>query len=127
MLPEIFLTNQFNQRFEDYFGFKPAIWHSKITKKNKRIIWQNIINGKIKLVVGARSSLFLPFKNLGLIVVDEEHDSSYKQDEGIRYNARDMAISRASIENIPSFTFNLYSIIRNIIIMLKIKNIILQN
>ena len=101
LLPEIFLTNQFNQRFEDYFGFKPAVWHSKITKKNKRIIWKNIINGEIKLVVGARSSLFLPFKNLGLIVVDEEHDSSYKQDEGIRYNARDMAISRASIENIP--------------------------
>ena len=101
LLPEIFLTNQFNQRFEDYFGFKPAIWHSQITKKNKRIIWKNIINGEIKLVVGARSSLFLPFKNLGLIVVDEEHDSSYKQDEGIRYNARDMAISRASIENIP--------------------------
>jgi len=100
LLPEIFLTNQFNKRFEDYFGFKPAIWHSKITKKNRKIIWQNIMNGKIKLVVGARSSLFLPFKNLGLIVVDEEHDSSYKQDEGIRYNARDMAIYRASIENI---------------------------
>ena len=101
LLPEIFLTNQFNQRFEEYFGFKPAIWHSKITKKNRRIIWQNIMNGKIKLIIGARSSLFLPFKNLGLIVVDEEHDSSYKQDEGIRYNARDMAISRAFIENIP--------------------------
>ncbi len=101
LLPEIFLTNQFEQRFEDYFGFKPSIWHSKITKKNKKIIWQNIINNKIKLVVGARSSLFLPFKKLGLIVVDEEHDSSYKQDEGLRYNARDMAISRASIEDIP--------------------------
>ena len=101
LLPEIFLTNQFNKRFEDYFGFKPAIWHSKITKKNKRILWQNISNGNIKLVIGARSSLFLPFKKLGLIVVDEEHDSSYKQDEGIRYNARDMAISRASIEDIP--------------------------
>jgi len=101
LLPEIFLTNQFDKRFEDYFGFKPAVWHSKITKKNRKIIWQNIINEKIKLVVGARSSLFLPFKNLGLIVVDEEHDTSYKQDEGIRYNARDMAISRASIENIP--------------------------
>ena len=101
LLPEIFLTSQFNKRFEDYFGFKPAVWHSKITKKNRRTMWQNIMNGKIKLVVGARSSLFLPFKNLGLIVVDEEHDSSYKQDEGIRYNARDMAIYRASIENIP--------------------------
>jgi len=101
MLPEIFLTKQFNKRLEEYFGFEPSIWHSKITKKNRRVMWQNIINGKIKLVLGARSSLFLPFKNLGLIVVDEEHDSSYKQDEGIRYNARDMAISRASIENIP--------------------------
>ena len=101
LLPEIFLTNQFNQRFEDYFGFKPAVWHSKISKKNRRIIWQNILNGKIKLILGARSSLFLPFKNLGVIVVDEEHDASYKQDEGIRYNARDMAISRASIEKIP--------------------------
>ena len=101
LLPEIFLTNQFEQRFEDYFGFKPSIWHSKITKKNKKIIWQNIVNNKIKLVVGARSSLFLPFKKLGLIIVDEEHDSSYKQDEGLRYNARDMAISRASIEDIP--------------------------
>ena len=101
LLPEIFLTNQFSQRFEDYFGFKPAIWHSKITKKNRRIIWQSIANDKLKLVVGARSSLFLPFKNLGIIVVDEEHDSSYKQDEGIRYNARDMAISRASMENVP--------------------------
>ena len=101
LLPEIFLTNQFNKRFEDYFGFKPSIWHSKITKKNKRIIWQNINTGKLGLVVGARSSLFLPFKNLGLIVVDEEHDNSYKQDEGIRYNARDMAISRGSFENVP--------------------------
>ena len=101
MLPEIFLTNQFHQRFVDYFGFEPALWHSKVTKKNKKIIWHNILNNKIKLVVGARSSLFLPFNNLGLIVVDEEHDNSYKQDEGLRYNARDMAISRGSIENIP--------------------------
>ncbi len=100
LLPEIFLTNQFNKRFEDFFGFKPPVWHSKITKKNRKYIWQNIINGNIKLVLGVRSSLFLPFKNLGLIVVDEEHDSSYKQDDGIRYNARDMAISRASKENI---------------------------
>ena len=101
MLPEIFLTSQFNKRVEDYFGFKPAVWHSKISKKNRKLIWHNVMSGKIKLIVGVRSSLFLPFKNLGLIVVDEEHDSSYKQDEGIRYNARDMAIYRASIENIP--------------------------
>ena len=101
LLPEIFLTNQFKKRFEDFFGFTPAVWHSKITPKNKRIIWQNIVKNKIKLVIGARSALLLPYKNLGLIVVDEEHDSSYKQDEGTIYNARDMAISRASIENIP--------------------------
>ena len=101
LLPEIFLTNQFKKRFEDFFGFTPAVWHSRITPKNKRIIWQGILNGKIKLVVGARSALLLPYKNLGIIIVDEEHDSSYKQDEGTIYNARDMAISRASFENIP--------------------------
>ena len=101
LLPEIFLTNEFKLRFVDFFGFEPAIWHSKITPKNKRIIWKGIINNKIKLVVGARSSLFLPFKNLGIIVVDEEHDSSYKQDEGVIYHARDMAITRASFEKIP--------------------------
>jgi primosomal protein N' (replication factor Y) (superfamily II helicase) len=101
LLPEIFLTNEFKFRFEDFFGYEPAIWHSKITPKNKRIIWKGIIEDKIKLIVGARSSLLLPFKNLGLIVVDEEHDVSYKQDEGVIYNARDMAISRASFEKIP--------------------------
>ena len=101
LLPEIFLTNEFKSRFIDFFGFEPAIWHSKITPKNKRIIWKGIINDKIKLVVGARSSLLLPFKNLGIIIVDEEHDSSYKQDEGVIYHARDMAISRASFEKIP--------------------------
>ena len=101
LLPEIFLTNEFKSRFTDFFGFEPAIWHSKITPKNKRIIWKGIISNKIKLVVGARSSLLLPFKNLGIIVVDEEHDSSYKQDDGVIYHARDMAISRASFEKIP--------------------------
>ena len=101
LLPEIFLTNEFKSRFVDFFGFEPAIWHSKITPKNKRIIWKGIISNKIKLVVGARSSLLLPFKNLGVIIVDEEHDTSYKQDEGVIYHARDMAISRASFEKIP--------------------------
>ena len=101
MLPEIGLTNQFEKKFIEFFGFKPAIWHSAITKKNKEIIWSGILNGQINVVIGARSSLFLPFKKLGLIVVDEEHDQSYKQDEGVIYNARDMAISRASFENIP--------------------------
>ena len=101
LLPEIFLTNQFKDRFTEYFGFNPAIWHSKITLKNKRNIWQGIISNKVKLVIGARSSLLLPFKNLGIIIVDEEHDPSYKQDESLIYHARDMAISRASFENIP--------------------------
>ena len=101
MLPEIGLTSQFEKKFFEFFGFRPAIWHSGITKKNKEIIWSGIISGKIKVVIGARSSLFLPFKNLGLIIVDEEHDQSYKQDEGVIYNARDMAISRASFENVP--------------------------
>ena len=101
LLPEIFLTNDFKSRFEEYFGFAPAVWHSKITPKQKRVIWKGVINDKIKILVGARSALLLPFKKLGVIIVDEEHDSSYKQDEGVIYNARDMAISRASFEKIP--------------------------
>ena len=101
LLPEIFLTNDFKSRFEEYFGFAPAVWHSKITPKQKRVIWKGVINNKIKILVGARSALLLPFKKLGIIIVDEEHDSSYKQDEGVIYNARDMAISRASFEKIP--------------------------
>ncbi len=101
LLPEIFLTNDFKSRFEDFFGFQPAIWHSKITPKQKRIIWKGLIGNKIKILVGARSALLLPFKKLGIIIVDEEHDASYKQDEGVIYNARDMAISRAYFENIP--------------------------
>jgi len=101
LLPEIFLTNQFKDRFEEFFGFLPAIWHSKIGIKSKRKIWQGVMSNNLKLVIGARSSLILPFKKLGLIVLDEEHDPSYKQDEGIIYHARDMAIARASFENIP--------------------------
>ena len=101
LLPEIGLTSEFEKKFIEFFGFKPAIWHSGITKKNKKIIWSGLASKKIKVVIGARSSLFLPFKKLGLIVVDEEHDQSYKQDEGVIYNARDMAVSRASFENIP--------------------------
>tara|TARA_Y100000590_G_scaffold106761_1_gene121483 strand:- start:68 stop:2026 length:1959 start_codon:yes stop_codon:yes gene_type:complete len=101
LLPEIALTDQFRRRFKEFFGSDPAVWHSKTTKKNKSIIWKGVIENKIKIVIGARSSLFLPFKNLGIIIVDEEHDSSYKQDEGVSYNARDMAITRASLEKIP--------------------------
>ena len=101
LLPEIGLTGQFEQKFLEYFGFKPAVWHSGISKKKKELIWSGISNGEIKIIIGARSSLFLPFKKLGIIIVDEEHDQSFKQDEGITYNARDMAISRASFENVP--------------------------
>ena len=101
LLPEIFLTNQFKDRFQEYFGFEPAIWHSGITPKNKKEIWHGVISNNIKLIIGARSSLLLPFKELGIIIVDEEHDSSYKQSDRIIYNARDMAISRASYANIP--------------------------
>jgi len=101
LLPEIALTNQFSERFKEFFNTEPAVWHSGTSKKNKSIIWKGITEGKIKIVIGARSSLFLPFNNLGIIIVDEEHDSSYKQDEGVSYNARDMAITRASLENIP--------------------------
>ena len=90
LLPEIFLTNEFKSRFYDFFGFEPAIWHSKITPKNKRIIWKGLTNNNIKLVVGARSSLLLPFKKLGVIIVDEEHDTSYKQDEGVIYTMREI-------------------------------------
>ena len=101
LLPEIFLTNDFKSRFEDFFGFEPAIWHSKITPKQRRLIWKGVLKNKIKILVGARSALLLPFKKLGIIIVDEEHDTSYKQDERVIYNARDMAISRASFEKIP--------------------------
>jgi len=101
LLPEIGLTSQFEKKFVEFFGIMPAVWHSGISKKKKEVIWSGVANGEIKVVIGARSSLFLPFKKLGLIIVDEEHDQSYKQDEGITYNARDMAISRASFENIP--------------------------
>ncbi len=101
LLPEIGLTNEFEKKFKSYFGFEAAVWHSKVSPKKRKIIWNGLSAGKIKVVLGARSSLFLPFKKLGLITVDEEHDQSYKQDEGIIYNARDMAISRAKHENIP--------------------------
>jgi len=101
LLPEIGLTDEFQKKFLEFFGFEAAIWHSSVTKKNKKIIWNGVATGKIRVLIGARSSLFLPFYNLGIIIVDEEHDQSYKQDEGIIYNARDMAISRASFANIP--------------------------
>lgn len=98
MLPEIALSNQIIDRFYQKFNFMPAIWNSNITKAQKKRIFRGIIEGQVLIVIGTRSSLFLPYKNLGIIVVDEEHDQSYKQNEGILYNARDMAVLRGSIE-----------------------------
>jgi primosomal protein N' (replication factor Y) len=97
LLPEIALTAEFLNRVEERFGAKPAEWHSGVTMTERRRIWRMVGQGAAQLVIGARSALFLPFQDLGLIVVDEEHDTSYKQEEGVLYNARDMAVLRASI------------------------------
>ncbi len=97
LLPEIALTAEFLSRVEERFGARPAEWHSGVTMTERRRCWQMVGEGGAGLVVGARSALFLPFRDLGLIVVDEEHDTSYKQEDGVLYNARDMAVLRASI------------------------------
>jgi primosomal protein N' (replication factor Y) (superfamily II helicase) len=97
LLPEIALTVEFLDRVEERFGARPAEWHSGVTVTERRRCWRMVGENKAQLVVGARSSLYLPFQNLGLIVVDEEHDPSYKQEDGVLYNARDMAVMRASI------------------------------
>lgn len=97
LLPEIALTVEFLTRVEERFGAKPAEWHSGATQTQRRRCWKAVANGEAQLVVGARSALFLPFQNLGLIIVDEEHDGSYKQEEGVHYHARDMAVLRASM------------------------------
>ncbi|MCP5377820.1 MAG: primosomal protein N' [Rickettsiaceae bacterium] len=97
MLPEISLSSQIIKRFTQRFGFKPALWNSSISKTRKKKIMQGILSGSTKVVIGTRSSLFLPYKSLALIVVDEEHDASYKQGEGILYNARDMAVLKAHL------------------------------
>ncbi len=97
LLPEIALTAEFLARVEDRFGARPAEWHSGVTMTERRRAWKMVSEGGAQLVVGARSALFLPFRDLGLIVVDEEHDTSYKQEDGVLYNARDMAVLRASL------------------------------
>ena len=97
LLPEIALTEQFLTRVQERFGAKPAEWHSGATMTERRRIWRMVGQGQAQVVIGARSALFLPYQNLGLIVVDEEHDTSYKQEEGVLYNARDMAVLRAAI------------------------------
>ncbi len=97
LLPEIALTVAFLDRVEQRFGARPAEWHSGVTMTERRRCWRMVGMGKAQLIVGARSALYLPFQNLGLIVVDEEHDTSYKQEEGVFYSARDMAVMRASL------------------------------
>lgn len=97
LLPEIALSAEFLTRVEARFGARPAEWHSGVTLTERRRVWKMVAEGQAQVVVGARSALFLPFRDLGLIVVDEEHDTSYKQEEGVLYNARDMAVLRASI------------------------------
>ena len=101
MMPEIALTAQFMSRFEKRFGAPPVVWHSNLTAARRREIWRGVANGSIKIVVGTRSALFLPWQNLGLIVIDEEHDTSYKQEDMGNYHARDMAILRAKIAGFP--------------------------
>lgn len=97
LLPEIALTPEFLTRMQARFGAKPAEWHSGATMTERRRIWKMVGQGGCDVVIGARSALFLPFRDLGLIVVDEEHDTSYKQEDGVLYNARDMAVLRASL------------------------------
>lgn len=99
LLPEIALTQAVIARIEERFKAKPIEWHNEISMPNKRRAWRQINNGNAKIIIGARSALFLPFKNLQAIIVDEEHDTSYKQDDGLRYQARDLAVVRAKFAN----------------------------
>ena len=101
MMPEIALTAQFISRYEHRFGAPPVVWHSNLTAARRRAIWRGVLTGKIRMVVGTRSALFLPWQDLGLIVVDEEHDTSYKQEDMGNYHARDMAVLRAKISGFP--------------------------
>jgi len=101
LLPEIALTQNFLRRFEARFGTPPVLWHSSVKQSERRRAWRAIVSGEAQVVVGARSALFMPFKALGLIVVDEAHEVSFKQDDGVRYNARDVAVIRARFEKVP--------------------------
>ena len=101
LLPEIALTQNFLRRFEVRFGVPPVLWHSSVKASERRRAWRAIVSGDAQVVVGARSALFMPFAKLGLIVVDEAHEVSFKQDDGVRYNARDVAVIRARFEAVP--------------------------
>ena len=101
LVPEISLTTQWLERFKKRFGVRPANWHSGLTVKERTDTWKAIVEGRVKVIVGARSALFLPYTNLGLIVIDESHDHSFKQEDVVNYQGRDMAIVRAKIEHLP--------------------------
>jgi primosomal protein N' (replication factor Y) len=101
LLPEIALTPGFLARVEDRFGVPPAHWHSEVRPRERERVWRGVASGEAKIVVGARSALFLPWKNLGLVVVDEEHETAYKQSEGVPYHARDMAVLYGAIGKFP--------------------------
>src|SRR5690606_37165635 len=101
LLPEIALTEAFLLRFEERFGAPPVVWHSSHKSTERRRAWRAVASGAAQVVVGARSALFLPYAQLGLIVVDEAHEVNFKQDDGVRYNARDVAVMRARFEGIP--------------------------
>ena len=101
LLPEIALTEPFLKRFEARFGCAPVAWHSDLRSSQRRRAWRGIASGEAAVTVGARSALFLPYPNLGLIVVDEAHEPSFKQEEGVQYHARDTAVMRAKFEDIP--------------------------
>ncbi len=97
LLPEIALTADFRERFAARFGVRPAEWHSEVAPKRRERVWRGVADGTVAVVAGARSALFLPFSNLGLIVVDEEHDLAYKQEDRVFYSARDMAVVRGHL------------------------------
>ncbi|MDE2284031.1 MAG: primosomal protein N' [Hyphomicrobiales bacterium] len=101
LMPEIALTAQFLDRFAARFGVRPAEWHSELSPRKRARTWRAVADGEVAVVIGARSALFLPYADLGLIVVDEEHDQAYKQDDGVHYHARDMAVVRGHIARIP--------------------------
>lgn len=101
LVPEISLTTQWLKRFQNRFGVRPACWHSELSVKERTDTWKAIIEGRVKVIVGARSALFLPYTKLGLIVIDESHDHSFKQEDAVNYQGRDMAIVRAKIEKFP--------------------------
>jgi primosomal protein N' (replication factor Y) len=101
LLPEIALTEPFLKRFAARFGHEPVAWHSGLRQSQRRRAWRALATGEAKVVVGARSSLFLPYPRLGLIIVDEAHESSFKQEDGVQYHARDVAVMRAKLEQIP--------------------------